>query len=128
MSIALPTPRNAGTGAGILDEYIYGADRRTLMDAINKLNHPPTTQAAPWKLAEYPGPGAKRRYTNIGMLAVRMGVQEGEKFPFEHIDVRKVTDQKLIVLVVNKGDYVVIEDDASLFPSDKLVTQLRMLK
>lgn len=102
------------------------AIERDFADAVRK--HRENQAAKHWKLAEHPPLGGPRAYTNIGMLAVRMGVQEGEKFPFEHIDVRKVTDQKLIVLVVNKGDYVVIEDDADLFPSDKLVTQLRMLK
>lgn len=47
--------------------------------------------------------------------------------PFEHISVH-LTKEVAIVFIVSKGEPVTIKDDANIFPSDALVTQLRMLE
>ena len=60
-------------------------------------------------------------------VAVRLNHPEGQKLPFQYIDVHKVSDEKYFVFVVQNGEYTVIED-GDLFPSDALITQLRLLK
>jgi len=47
--------------------------------------------------------------------------------PFEHMSVH-VSKEKAVVFIVTKGEPVTITDDKALFPSDALVTQLRMLE
>lgn len=39
----------------------------------------------------------------------------------------RISPERVAVFVCNNGAYVVLEDDANLFPSDSLITQLRML-
>lgn len=60
-------------------------------------------------------------------IAMRLHVHEGALLPFQHIHAYKVDETKAIVLVVQDKQHVVIEDEWALFPSDKLVTQLRLL-
>lgn len=45
----------------------------------------------------------------------------------EFISSYRVSPERVAVFVCNNGAYVVLEDDANLFPSDSLITQLRML-
>lgn len=45
----------------------------------------------------------------------------------EHIDA-KVSGDKVFVWIIKDGQATIIEDQVSLFPSDALTTQLRMLK
>lgn len=65
--------------------------------------------------------------TPIDMIAMRLRLTPGQRFPMK--DIHAYTDSGVAyVFVVNTdGKYVVIEDDPDLFPSDKLITQLRLL-
>lgn len=45
---------------------------------------------------------------------------------FEHISTALAED-KVVVFIVQRGKHVTLEDPASLFPSDTLITQLRLL-
>jgi hypothetical protein len=48
---------------------------------------------------------------------------------FNHITVHKSDDKTVLVFVVQKdGKYLVVEDEWNLFPSDALITQLRLLE
>lgn len=63
-------------------------------------------------------------------LAIRMGWntnQTGQKY-FEHCEPRKLNEEKAVVFVITDGRAMCIEDDLNLFPSDTLVTQLRLLQ
>ena len=61
-------------------------------------------------------------------IAQRLRVPEGEMVGgFEMIYAHK-SGEKVFVFVVDDGKAVTLEDDWTLFPSDRLVTQLRMLK
>ena len=61
------------------------------------------------------------------MLTYRMGWNI-KACPFRRVLPQLVTDQKLVVFVVTKTDALIIEDDPNLYPSDTLVTQLRLLE
>ncbi|WP_130214498.1 hypothetical protein [Bradyrhizobium genosp. SA-3] len=63
-------------------------------------------------------------------LAIRMGWnvnQTGLKY-FEYCEPRKLDAEKAVVFVIHEGKALAIEDDLNLFPSDALVTQLRLLQ
>ena len=60
------------------------------------------------------------------LLCARLRVPEGVKAPFQHLDTAWI-GEKVFVFVVQKGTPVVLEDPSSLFPSDTLVTALRLL-
>jgi hypothetical protein len=46
--------------------------------------------------------------------------------PFNHLDIF-ATPEKVLVFVVHNHNHVTIEDDVSLFPSDELITKLRLM-
>lgn len=66
------------------------------------------------------------------MIYMRLQAGKGRANPaagiFDFLAVHKLTDEKMAVFVCNNGDYAVIEDDANMFPSDALITQLRMVQ
>jgi len=70
--------------------------------------------------------------SDVGMIFMRMrgqGTSMGDyqKY-FDYIASHRITDEKVAVFVCNNGSYVVLEDNTDLFPSDTLITQLRMLQ
>lgn len=62
------------------------------------------------------------------MIGMRLRLADGSRFPFDHIS-SHLCDDKVLVFIVphNKSDAVILEDDPNLFPSDTLITQLRLL-
>lgn len=62
-----------------------------------------------------------------GMIAARLGIHPSNPLPFDFIQAHHLTPDRVVVFVVNNGEPAMIEDDA-LFPSDKLMTQLRLLR
>lgn len=67
--------------------------------------------------------------TPLQMIQMRLsrGVKEGQKIlPFQHIDAY-VSEKTAVVFMVINDKPVTIEDDVGLFPSDNLITQLRLL-
>lgn len=66
------------------------------------------------------------RPTPEQMLAMRMRWSPMERYPLDHISMYIAKD-KAFIFVVKDGSHVTIEDDAALFPSDALITQLRLL-
>lgn len=68
-----------------------------------------------------------RTLTPMGLIAARLQVRPGEMCPFEFINAHRVSPEKVIVFIVQNGEPVVIHDDGMLFPSDGLITQLRLL-
>lgn len=61
------------------------------------------------------------------MIASRLRLHEGEHIGFDHIWAHQIAADKFVVFLVIKGTPMMLEDDA-LFPSDKLITQLRLLR
>ena len=67
-----------------------------------------------------------QRLSPYGMIVMRMRWVNGQQIPFAHMSV--ATRQDVVyVFVVTDTSYVVLEDDPNMFPSDKLVTALRLL-
>ena len=59
-------------------------------------------------------------------LAMRLRIAEGSMMPFQHISTA-YTGEQVFIFVVQNGEAVVLTDESSLFPSDTLITQLRLL-
>lgn len=62
----------------------------------------------------------------LDMLRMRLGIPPGGRMPFQYIQVFKATNEKYIIFIVQKDTGTILED-AELFPSDKLITQLRLI-
>lgn len=60
------------------------------------------------------------------MIAMRLRLHEGQKIPYHDLFTSLAGD-KVFVFVVQDNQAVTLEDDAALFPSDTLITQLRLL-
>lgn len=67
------------------------------------------------------------RRSLVGMIASRLQIPEGALCPFEAIHAHKLNDQRYVVFLVVGGEPLMLEDGA-LFPSDALVTKLRLLE
>jgi hypothetical protein len=67
--------------------------------------------------------------TNLGaILNMRMGWNLAASTSFKKVSAHKLSDDKAAVFVIVGEKALVIEDDLNLFPSDALVTQLRLLE
>jgi hypothetical protein len=62
-------------------------------------------------------------YTPVAMIEMRLGGAHG----FDHLTVYGAKE-KTFVFIAHKGQGQILEDDPALFPSDKLITQLRLIK
>ena len=60
------------------------------------------------------------------LIAMRLRIPEGNKIPYQDL-FTSFSDDKVFVFVVQDGQAVTLEDTATMFPSDQLITQLRLL-
>ena len=60
------------------------------------------------------------------MLAMRLRITEGARMPFDDLHT-SLGKEKVFVFIVQNDQAVTLEDDRNLFPSDTLVTQLRLI-
>lgn len=60
-------------------------------------------------------------------IAMRMRIPEGNRLPFQHVSTAW-TGEKVFVFVVENDKPAVLEDESALFPSDTLITQLRLIQ
>lgn len=75
-----------------------------------------------------PSPNDRFTSTNLSfMLSVRMGWTH-KMCPFETISCHKLNAEMAVVFLIVGGKALLIEDDLNLFPSDALVTQLRLME
>ena len=61
------------------------------------------------------------------MLASRFGWDIDGLCPFKRVVPYKVTDEQVVVFVVAGDEAVLFHDEAALYPSDALMTQMRIL-
>jgi len=64
----------------------------------------------------------------VGMIGMRLRIPENYVSGFDALHAHQVSPDKVIVFVIANGQPVTIEDDGGLFPSDALITQLRILR
>ena len=63
----------------------------------------------------------------ISMISMRLHLKSGDYFPLPHIDAYLGPNCAIVFVVTKDHKAVIIEDDSALFPSDTLITQLRLL-
>lgn len=87
----------------------------------------PLSSPIPW-----PEHTMSNRFTDSNMIAMlqsRMGWNmNAPRCGFTRCAAYQQNDDTAVVFVLNNGKALLIEDDLQLFPSDALVTQLRMLE
>lgn len=69
-----------------------------------------------------------RRYSDIEKIGMRLDTHPGPMMGFDSIHVAPMADGKKVVFLIVNGKPMMIEDDEHLFPSDTLITQLRILR
>lgn len=60
------------------------------------------------------------------MVLMRLRIPQGASLPMQFMAAHETND-KVFVFMVHKGDAALIEDDSMMFPSDALITKLRLL-
>lgn len=76
--------------------------------------------------------------SDYGMLCMRLGVHRGNLYggdvgkatPFNNIEfmeVHRPAAGDVIVFIVKKSEPITLRDNSDLFPSDGLITQIRLL-
>lgn len=63
----------------------------------------------------------------LKMICMRMRFAARTLIPFQHLSTAKCGD-KVFIFVVQNDQPVVLEDETSMFPSDQLITQLRLIQ
>lgn len=62
------------------------------------------------------------------MLSYRMGWNyEDPKNPFYDVRCYKLDDERAVVFLIGGGAYYTIEDELALYPSDALITKIRLI-
>lgn len=60
------------------------------------------------------------------MVAMRLRTREGERMPFDFMNAYK-NKESVVVFFVHDGHPNFVEDDWGMFPSDALITKLRLI-
>lgn len=109
------------------DSLLYGG----LAGGIPLKKGPPIMSSAPGSKTPPPDRFTPERMTR--MLASRMGWgndytnEPGPPSPFRAFTTAQLSEGQAVVFVIHNEQAIVIHDDLNLFPSDALVTQLRIL-
>ncbi len=65
-------------------------------------------------------------HTRKMWLAMRLRLVEGQQWPFDFLETH-LSGERVLVFTAIGDKHVVLEDASELFPSDALVTQLRLI-
>lgn len=74
-----------------------------------------------------PAPPAGSSEHLEAMIKSRLRLNSYERLPFDSLHAVKVNQELVATLVVQNGQWTVIEDSFELFPSDQFVVSLRLL-
>lgn len=115
-----------GGGGGSLSSTDYAQYGQSTMDALRRAQDLAVMQAItpPHIFTTANRYDIDSDSTRKLMICMRLRTDE---MPFQHLSTAHSGD-KVFVFIVQNGQPVTLEDDASLFPSDKLVSQLTLLK
>lgn len=105
----------------------YRDGERFYQEAVNTLRSNPYTHPLRQATVDgYMSPKIENRRDRELMLSIRMRVSVDD-LPFDDI-YTSLGKEKVFVFVVQNDVPVIFEDDIGLFPSDTLVTQLRLIQ
>lgn len=63
----------------------------------------------------------------LDLIAMRLRLEDSDALPFDFITAHQIDKERAVVFLVHGGEAQTIEDDGNLFPSDALITKLRLL-
>ena len=124
------------------EHYYYGpTDEYIIKDGTGKVHRIPGSQlkdqfTPPWanvaqSINKNPNPhtahNVERNEWRHRAIYMRLRIPEGGNHPFQYMSSAYAGD-KVFVFVVQDNQAVTLEDDATMFPSDQLITQLRLLE
>ena len=87
-------------------------DDTLIRSAMQNMLYPPVITATDWN----------------AMPVVRMRLRTPRGRFFDHWHMHKINDERVLILVVSNGQATMLEDEWPLFPSDTLITKLRLLE
>lgn len=101
--------------------------RKALEDMTNAAGSIRNAAHIPNMISTNKLPYIQSEITRINMISMRLSV-EGPPQVFAHLTTALATDKVYVfVMATENTPPVILEDERGLFPSDKLITQLRML-
>lgn len=105
------------------DNYLMGEYHKMRQQMIV-----PKSGSIPYPTPFEPARPLENPIARAQVLNFRMGVGEGEKIPFDLVETFYVRQSDVVfILIINKGKAVLLEDSAEQYPSDTLITQMRLL-
>ena len=136
----LTPPATGGTWSdNIASTSTTAMDAGRLMDEYRRLQEVYAMQAAypqaTVQLPRWQGDLTRMHSANgkdgetdlVKMLAMRLRWPDGQSLPLDYLGARK-SGEKVFLFVVVNNEPVQLEDEWGLFPSDQLVTTLRLLE
>lgn len=79
--------------------------------------------------AAHPQNTAGARYSLVEKLHMRLNVDKYSSLPFTHIHaVENPEGGNVVIFIIQGGKPVTLEDDLNLFPSDRLISQLNLIR
>jgi hypothetical protein len=100
------------------EDALTGAEIMRRVQAHNLMMNTPSVYATT----------STRQWSSREKILMRLDMPDGYHIGFHHLDAVRLNDEKMVIFVVTDGKHCTIEDDAHLFPSDTLITQLRILR
>lgn len=74
-------------------------------------------------------PAPAYRFSFEEMLAMRMRWPRDVYVTVGYrVRIEKINDKVLVWVIIDNGEYVVLEDDEAMFPSDALVAKLKLME
>ncbi len=114
----------APTSAGDIARHHAEAERIYREGLLNATISDRRIKASPYSR---PTSDLTNDVTRKNMLAMRLRINEGEHWGFDSLHT-SLGKEKVFVFVVQDDKPATLEDDASMFPSDTLITQLRLIR
>lgn len=109
------------------DRRHQGQDTWRDLAGIGTSQIPPHTHSITGD-STYDLPRLRQAVTPIEVVAFRLGFKEGHQIPFDFIEFYRLKDRPaMVTFIVHNSQPLIIEEDADLFPSDNLITKLRVL-
>lgn len=125
MAIFGNNPLTGGLGNLSIDPSAYQNQLTAAGSAID-LEHQLREQYRRYSISMARWGQLEDEHVRMSMLHMRMRTEEGGRLPFDHVSTG-LSGEKVFVMVCNRGSAVVLEDERDLFPSDALITQMRLL-
>lgn len=112
--------KSVGVLGAVSDYWADAALMPPLAQAVQSINKNPVPQTNLGSVIE-------NEAYRFKLVAMRLRLLDGERMPFQFFGTALGGD-KVFVFVVQDNEAITLEDSTVMFPSDQLITQLRLLQ